>query len=90
MNRLHKAIERDVYEILEEFFGEQNDARTRKEIERRVDQCLYEYHIFEPSSYTAICDESINTPEVIDNHKVRVSLLLRDDRLEFEYPREKS
>ena len=86
MNRLHKAIERDVYSILGEFRYELLDRETRGAIEQRIGQCLYEYTIFAPPDYTVICDESNNTPDVIDRHKVRVSLILWGERLDFEYP----
>lgn len=72
VRRLFLRLERYVYKVARYYVYEPNNAYTRQ---RFVDQIRPYFEQIKHSGgiydYTIICDESINTPEVIDNNEFK-------------------
>ena len=75
VRRLFLRLERQVYHLCRQFVYEPNNVFTRQCLVDRLDPIfsavrsaggIYDYKI--------ICDETINTPEVIDNNELRVKI----------------
>jgi len=82
VRRLFLRLERYVYQISRHYVYELNTAYTRQRFKDQVDAYfnivknlggMYDYRI--------ICDESINTPEVIDNNELRIRIGIKPTKV---------
>lgn len=75
VRRLFLRLERYVYQVARYFVYEPNTAYTRQRFVDQLtgyfDEVMYSGGMYD---YRIICDESINTPEVIDNNELRVRI----------------
>lgn len=67
--------------ILEQYRGHLNDQLTRGLIRTRVNNLLIELvQVRVLSDHLVVCDDSNNTPEMIDDHKLQVDIYIQPTR----------
>lgn len=75
VRRLFLHLERQVYQIARTFVYEPNTAYTRQKLVDLVTPILESVRANGGCyAYKVICDESINTPQVIDNNELRIKI----------------
>lgn len=75
VRRMFLRLEREVYNIARTFVYEPNTTYTRQRLHDLVDAKLsYVKAMGGCYDYRIICDESINTPDVIDNNELRIKI----------------
>lgn len=70
-------LERQVYKVLRYFVYENNTAYTRQRIVDAIDPILracWQSGNGGLARYKIVCDESMNTPEVIDNNELKIKI----------------
>ncbi len=73
-------VERVIRNAMESQIGEFNDSVTRS----RVKQCVEEHVSRISNDFIVVCDETNNTPEIIDQMSLRVDITL-NPKLDWEY-----
>lgn len=77
VRRMMLRLERQVYKVLRYFVYENNTAYTRQRIIDALDpifKAAWQAGNGGINRYKIICDESINTPNVIDNNELKVAI----------------
>lgn len=75
VRRMFLRLEREVYNIARTFVYEPNTTYTRQRLHDLVDAKLsYVKAMGGCYDYRIVCDESINTPDVIDNNELRIKI----------------
>lgn len=78
VRRLFLRLERQTYKVARYFVYEGNTAYTRQRLIDTLDPIFYQAKVGGGLyDYKIICDESINTPNVIDNNELRVKIGLK-------------
>ena len=78
VRRLFLRLERQTYKVARYFVYEGNTAYTRQRLVDTLDPIFYQAKVGGGLyDYKIICDESINTPNVIDNNELRVKIGLK-------------
>lgn len=77
-NRMMMFLKREIRELLLCYLFEPNDRLTRVEILNSVNQFLQSVLIQRGLvDYSVICDETNNPPSAVDNHELRVDVLVK-------------
>jgi hypothetical protein len=72
-DELSVSMHRFIESFLPNLIGEYNDSKTRDFVQNVLQLSLAYFE--NDSRWRVLCDESNNTPEVIDNNEIIVSLL---------------
>jgi len=82
IRKLLLAIEEAISRNLEYVLYEPNDRYTRKQIEHRITDEIFwlENHKQITGTYKVVCDETNNTPEIIDNHGIVVDVYIKPNK----------
>lgn len=84
INRRHLALQ--IQNKLECIIGEFNDNATRKRVYMMTAEFLEDAKKRRAvDDYVVVCDESNNTPDVIDDRTLRVDTFIRDKRSSFTF-----
>ena len=77
VRRMMLRLERQVYKVLRYFVHENNTAYTRQRIVDAIDPILracWQSGNGGLARYKIVCDESLNTPQVIDNNELKIAI----------------
>lgn len=75
VRRLFLRLERQTYKVARYFVYEGNTAYTRQRLVDTLDPIFYQAKVGGGIyDYKIVCDESINTPNVIDNNELKVKI----------------
>ena len=78
VRRLFLRLERATYKVARYFIYEGNTAYTRQRFIDSIDPIFADAKLRNGIyDYKIICDESINTPEVIDRNELRVKIVIK-------------
>jgi len=77
--RMLVHIKQQIEDVLSNYILKHNDQLTRITISNDINTLLQELPIY---YYNVICDERNNSPDVIDNNSLRVSVVVHPNKAE--------